>query len=132
MRRKTKRATKRRPIPKTVERKLNKKKVAMRIAILVLLIISIVKATTKNDSIETATRENNTKINSTVVANQEQHQEEQPPVKKEITEWNLRLANYENILPEDFTVEVEELADDKYFDTRAIQYLKQMMHCPSL
>ena len=32
----------------------------------------------------------------------EDEQTEEKP-KKEITDWNLKLANYENILPEDFT-----------------------------
>ena len=30
-------------------------------------------------------------------------------LKKEITDWRLTLANYENILPDDFEVEVEEI-----------------------
>lgn len=126
---KVRRPTKRRPIPKKgVKRKLNKKKVAMTIVVFALLIIFIVKITTKDESIETSTRDNNTETNTTTVANNQPPQEEPPPTKKEITEWNLQLANYENILPEDFTVEVEELADDKYFDARAIKYLKQMIN----
>lgn len=128
MKRKTKRPTKRRPIPKTVERKLNKKKVAITIAIFVLLIIWIVKITIKDEAIETSIPDNNQKTNTTAVANQELPQEEQPPVKKEITEWNLRLANFENVLPEDFTVEVANIDETRQFDARAITYLNQMIN----
>ena len=126
--RKTRRPTKRRPIPRNGQRKLNKKKVAITIAIFVLLIIWIVKITTKDEVIETSIPDKNTKTNETAIANNEPPQEEQTPVKKEITDWNLKLANYENVLPENFTVEVEELSDDKYFDARAIKYLKQMIN----
>lgn len=127
-RNKVRRPTKRRPIPKKVERKLNKKKVAMTIAVFALLIIFIVKITTKDESVQTSTKDNNTQTNTTTVANNEPPQEEQPPVKKEITEWNLRLANYENILPEGFTVEVANIDETRQFDARAIQYLKQMIN----
>lgn len=128
MKNKVKRPTKRRPIPKTIERKLNKKKVAITIAIFVLLIIWIVKITTKDEAIQTSTPDDNTKTNETTVANQEPPQEEQPPVQKEITDWNLRLANFENVLPEDFNVEVANIDETRQFDARAIQYLNQMIN----
>ena len=116
--------TKRRPHPnskKAVKRKLNKKKVAITIAIFVLIIILIVKATSKKeDIVETSSNDNTSPVSV------EQH--EQPKEKREITEWNLRLANYENILPEDFEVEVVDIDKTRQFDARAIKYLNQMMN----
>jgi len=129
MKNKVKRPTKRRPIPKKVsKRKLNKKKVVMTVAIFVLLIISVVKATTKEDSVETSTGNNVSNENTVTVANNEQPEEKQPIEKKEITEWNLRLANFENILPEGFEVEVANIDETRQFDARAIKYLNQMIN----
>jgi len=126
--------TKRRPHPRTsAKRKLNKKKVAVTLAIFILLIISIVKAFSRDETVETSSNEENKQVSTTneVVENQSQqdnieHQEPKP--KKEITEWNLCLANYENILPEDFEIELANIDDTKQFDARAIKYLNKMMN----
>jgi len=127
------RPTKRRPHPqsrKGVKRKLNKKKVVAVIGIFLLLIIFIVKVTKKDETVETSSEDNNTPVSvaNETTENQIQPEEPEVKVKKEITDWNLRLANYENILPEDFEVEVADIDDTRQFDARAIKYLKQMMN----
>lgn len=130
-RKKTKRPTKRRPHPKkVVRRKLNKKKVAITIAIFLLMIISIVKMFKKEEIVETASNEDIVLVNQASDVLDNQTHEEQPEinVKKEITDWRLKLANYENILPEDFEVEVADIDDMRQFDARAIQYLKKMIN----
>lgn len=47
---------------------------------------------------------------------------------KEITDWRLTLVNGENILPEDFDVELENIDDTRQFDARAIDELNEMMN----
>ena len=118
---------------KVVQRKLNKKKVVVVVVIFLLLIILIVKNIKGDKSVETSSNDENTRISTANETTAKQVQQEdieqpQPKPKKEITEWNLRLANSENILPEDFEVEVVEFADDRQFDARAIKYLKQMIN----
>ena len=133
---KRKRPTKRRPHPnsaKIVERKLNKKKVFITIAIFILIIGWFVKP--KEEKTVETSEQNVTTINQTqekpntpdlLPVNNPDEEEPAPP--KEIKEWNLRLANSENILPKDFEVELEEIADEKQFDKRAIKYLKEMIN----
>ena len=53
-------------------------------------------------------------------------QEKKP--EKEITDWRLTLANYENLLPENFTVKVENIDKTRQFDARAIDELNDMMN----
>lgn len=53
---------------------------------------------------------------------------EENDIKKEkIDDWKIKLANYENILPEDFTVELANIDETRKFDARAIEELNQMM-----
>ena len=42
-------------------------------------------------------------------------------------DWRLTLANYENIIPEDFEIELANIDEERQFDARAIKYLNQMM-----
>lgn len=44
-----------------------------------------------------------------------------------LNDWQIRLVNRENPLPEDFTVELEDLDTSRKFDKRAIEPLKQMI-----
>ena len=128
-----KRSTNRKPYPnstKIVKRKLNKKKVFITALIFILIIYWIVKPKQEktvetSDQSEITTNQTDAPDNIIPVNNPG---EEEPVPSKEITEWNLRLANYENLLPEDFEVELEEIADEKYFDARAIKYLKKMIN----
>lgn len=125
------RPTQRRPHPtskKIVKRKLNKKKVTGTVIIFLLIIILIVKITQKEEIVETSSEEDTTHINKANETQYNNEKPEQPKEKKEITDWNLRLANYENILPENFEVELANIDDEKQFDARAIKYLTQMIN----
>lgn len=124
------------------EPKLNKKKVFMVIAIPILIIMFINNKKDKNievsgkgidikesqsttetnitNNTNTSTQTTNTSTNSTQTTN-----------KVEITDWKLRLANYDNLLPEDFEVElanIDNSKDPKQFDARAVKYLKDMLN----
>ena len=113
------------------KRKLNKKRVALVAIIFVLIIMGIVKLLKKEESIETSSNDDSTQVSNgdqPIEKPIENPVQEQPEEKKEITDWRLTLANYENILPDDFKVEVEEIADDRMFDARAIDDLKKMIN----
>lgn len=47
--------------------------------------------------------------------------------KKEITDWRLVLVNQENVLPDDFEVELAKIDRIREFDSRAIGELHQML-----
>ena len=49
-----------------------------------------------------------------------------PKELKQIDDWNLVLVNYENILPEDFEIELASIDEYRKFDKRAINYLFDM------
>ena len=113
------------------KRKLNKKRVALVAIIFVLIIMGIVKLFQKEESVETSSNDSTTQVSTVdqpIEKPIENPVQEQPKEKKEITDWRLTLANYENILPDDFEVEVEEIADDRMFDARAIDDLKKMIN----
>ena len=121
------------------ESKLNKKKVFMVIVIPILIIMFInnkkdknievsgkgtdikeSQSTTETNNINMPTQTTNTSTNSTQTTN-----------KVEITDWRLRLANYDNLLPEDFEVEltnIDNSKDPKQFDARAVKYLRDMIN----
>ena len=76
--------------------------------------------TNNTNNINMPTQTTNTSTNSTQTTN-----------KVEITDWKLRLANYDNLLPEDFEVElanIDNSKDPKQFDARAVKYLKDMIN----
>lgn len=112
------------------KRKLNKKKLVFVVLIFCLLIMCIVKLLKKDEIAETVSNNDNTTQVSTdnETENTLVIEQPEPKVKKEITDWELTLANYENILPEDFEVEVADIDDTRQFDSRAIKYLKEMMN----
>ena len=113
--------------PKKKVQTLNKKKVILTAVVFLLMILLIVKVIgNKEDTVETSTNEENT-TKDINIANETSASSKITKPKKEITDWNLRLANYENILPEDFTVEVADIDEHRQFDSRAIGYLNQMM-----
>ena len=122
-----------RHLNKTKKRKLNKKKVAFVAILFLMLIMLILKAVQKDKTVETASNENTTPTNVSNINNEnnennENQIQEQPKIKKEITDWELTLANSENILPEDFEVEVANIDETRQFDARAIKYLNQMVN----
>ena len=113
------------------KRQLNKRKVTILLIIVIIIIIIIVKnskskrviETTTNQVEQTVSSQEDDKSEENVV---EQVQEKQP--EKEITDWRLTLANYENLLPENFTVKVENIDKTRQFDARAIDELNNMMN----
>ena len=50
------------------------------------------------------------------------------PKEREITDWRLTLVNSENLLPEDFEVELADIDETRQFDARAIDELNKMMN----
>ena len=124
------------------KQKLNKKKVFMVIAIPLLIIIFINSKKDKNievsgkgtDVKETQSTSENNITNNTNIPTQTTDantNSTQTTNKVEITDWRLRLANYDNLLPEDFEVElanIDNSKDSKQFDARAIKYLRDMLN----
>lgn len=51
---------------------------------------------------------------------------QEPKEIKQIDDWRLVLVNYENILPDDFEIELAEIDATRKFDKRAIEYLFSM------
>ena len=124
------------------EPKLNKKKVFMVIAIPILIIMFINNKKDKNIEVsgkgtdikesQSTTETNNTNnINMPTQTTNTSTNSTQTTNKVEITDWKLRLANYDNLLPEDFEVElanIDNSKDPKQFDARAVKYLKDMIN----
>lgn len=124
------------------EPKLNKKKVFMVIAIPILIIMFINNKKDKNIEVsgkgtdikesQSTTESNNTNnINMPTQTTNTSTNSTQTTNKVEITDWKLRLANYDNLLPEDFEVElanIDNSKDPKQFDARAVKYLKDMIN----
>ena len=111
------------------KRKINKKKLIIVIAIFILIIFLIVRSTkTTKTSAETTTNQTNNISENTNQQNEQPEQQPEEKPEKQITDWRLVLANYDNILPEDFTVEVANIDSTRQFDSRAIGYINQMMN----
>ena len=120
------------------KKKLNKRKIAIVILIIIIVIIVIVRKsrnkttveTTTNQVEQTASKQEENKIEEEQEKEQSQssnqNQEQKP--ENEITDWRLTLANYENLLPENFTVKVENIDKTRQFDARAIDELNDMMN----
>lgn len=120
------------------KKKLNKRKIAIVILIIIIVIIVIVRKsrnkttveTTTNQVEQTASKQEENKIEEEQEKEQSQssnqNQEQKP--ENEITDWRLTLANYENLLPENFTVKVENIDKTRQFDARAIGELNDMMN----
>ena len=124
------------------ESKLNKKKVFMVIVIPILIIMFINNKKDKNIEVsgkgtdikesQSTTETNNTNnINMPTQTTNTSTNSTQTTNKVEITDWRLRLANYDNLLPEDFEVEltnIDNSKDPKQFDARAVKYLRDMIN----
>lgn len=115
-------------------KQLNKRKIALILLIIIIVTAVIVKKSKNKTTVETTTNQVEQKTTSqdenkneeNQVNEQNQDQEQQP--EKEITDWRLTLANYENLLPENFTVKVENIDKTRQFDVRAIGELNNMMN----
>ena len=124
------------------EPKLNKKKVFMVIVIPILIIMFINNKKDKNievsgkgtdikESQSTIETNNTNNINMPTQTTNTSTNSTQTTNKVEITDWRLRLANYDNLLPEDFEVEltnIDNSKDPKQFDARAVKYLRDMIN----
>lgn len=120
---------------KKQSQRLNLKKVFLVILIPIIVIFVITKAfKSDNNKVETSNNNSNMPSKNNVDVNQPVSNEPEVPVstepkpKVEITDWRLTLANFDNILPEDFEVELENIDSSRQFDARAIKYLKDMIN----
>lgn len=103
------------------------------VIIIVLLLLIIFKIATSNKTIETTEKEiskeneiikgNLTNKNNTTRNNNYN----QTGILVVNNDWRLALANYENIIPETFEIELSNIDEDRQFDKRAIKYLNNMM-----
>lgn len=133
-------SVRRRSVPKRAQnkrakkRKLNKKKVAAVIILFIIIVLLIRKGTKHNKTVETATQTNSNtvssdnKITEYVQSNTTENNQSVETPKKKIDDWRLTLANYDNLLPEDFTVKVSNIDKTRQFDSRAIDELNDMMN----
>lgn len=123
------------------KRKLNKKKVVAVIGLFIIIVLLIRKGTKHNKTVETTAKTNsdiesvnnitNTITEETQYNTIENNQTSNQPVettKKKIDDWRLTLANYDNLLPENFTVKVSNIDNTRQFDSRAIGELNDMMN----
>lgn len=141
---------------KIQNRKINKKKVFVVIVLPIIVIFFIInKANSKNSqevnseiskqteettqsTSENTTGQTNAATSSTGTTNTSstntsstvggnENNNETPNVDV-TTDWRIRLANYDHILPEDFEVELADIDSTRQFDARAIKYLKDMIN----
>lgn len=114
---------------KNKKRKLNKRKVLITALIFLALIMLIFKGTRKGKTISTSN--DNSEVQTNITSTNDLNQNSKNPeekTKKEIDDWRLTLANFENLLPEDFEVELADIDDTRQFDARAIEYLNKMIN----
>lgn len=137
---------------KIQNRKINKKKVFVVIVLPIIVIFFIInKANSKNSqevnseiskqteettqsTSENTTGQTNVATSSTGTTNTSSTNTSstvggnETPNVDVTTDWRIRLANYDNILPEDFEVELADIDSTRQFDARAIKYLKDMIN----
>lgn len=115
---------------KNRKRKLNKRKVIITLLIFFTLVILIFKTTRREKTVTTSNENNEIQVDNNISKNdlnQDNEDSEKKP-KKEINDWRLTLANFENLLPEDFEVELADIDATRQFDARAIGYLNKMIN----
>lgn len=140
---------------KIQNRKINKKKVFVVIILPIIVIFFIInKANSKNSqevnseiskqteettqsTSENTTGQTNAATSSTGTTNTSStntsstvggNENNETPNVDVTTDWRIRLANYDHILPEDFEVELADIDSTRQFDARAIKYLKDMIN----
>ena len=96
------------------------------IAIVVVIIASLVNLL-KNIFNEKTGKQANQIKNNIQISNEITTPVVAQPKEKEITDWRVKLVNNDNILPEDFEVELANIDDIRQFDARAIDELNKMM-----
>ena len=115
------------------KKKLNIKKVLMVFIIIAAIIIMVNRASSKKKTKEVSTSENTvantiTEVNNTENTTNTYSNNTTETPKRKIDDWRVTLANYENILPENFTVKVSNIDSTRQFDSRAIGELTDMMN----
>lgn len=114
---------------RTTKQKINKKKVAIAVIVVLLIIVANIKKIRNNEAVETVTEKNIGNVaKANELDNKENDVQNQIVKKKKIDDWRLTIANYENLLPEDFTVNVSNIDKTRQFDSRAIDELNTMMN----
>ena len=106
---------------------MNSKNKKAKILIILLMILILVVGLiaicyfvfTNNDSTENLANKNQKSVN--IIEG-----ENTPKQKKDIP-WELTLANADNKIPEDYKFELEDIDSSRQFDSRAIEYLREMM-----
>ncbi len=127
------------------ERKIDKAKIIRRIMLFLLIIVLVIliqKIIFKNKNQETTSTmqnvtlgENENNINKNKIENElidkitvVMKKEKMIIEEKEVVlDWSLLLVNTDNKMPDDYNIQVESIDQHRSFDTRAAQYLTQMM-----
>ncbi len=113
-------------------KKLNKKKMFFCLLLICFIGFCCFKINRKDKSKEEIQVDINDKVldmyNESDKQNIVVEQNNNQIIKKEITDWNLKLVNYENVLTEDFEVELSNVDRNRKFDLRAVDDLKKMMN----
>ena len=107
---------------------LNAKKVLFAIFLILLILVVIIRTHKKDNDSYNNLGENTTQVSASTDDKTEDETSNEDKPKKEITDWRLTLVNYENLLPEDFEIEVANIDETRQFDARAIEYLNKMMN----
>ena len=107
---------------------LNAKKVLFVIFLILLILVVIIRTHKKDNDSYNNLGENTTQVSASTDDKTEDETSNKDKPKKEITDWRLTLVNYENLLPEDFEIEVANIDETRQFDARAIEYLNKMMN----
>ena len=104
-------------------KKIRYGRIAILIIILIIVIAGIITIFKHKKTVKTSTENTTTEP---VQSNQENPDNKEDNKKNKINDWRLVLANYENILPEDFEIELANIDDTRQFD--AIKYLREMIN----
>lgn len=95
------------------------------IAILIFIIIIIINVCKSKSNKEN--QENAIEVSENSEPIENQPMTEEPKIPKKL-EWNLTLVNSENRIPEDYQLELEKIDQYREFDSRAIEYLNDMLN----
>ena len=119
-------------------RKLNIKRVVLVALILLFILVGIPLLILQNKFIKTSSEENvianagetdsNSSNNNTSNSTETNNPTDNTSNTTQIDDWRIRLANYDNLLPEDFEVELANIDETRQFDARAIDYLTDMLN----
>ena len=119
-------------------RKLNIKRVVLVALILLFILVGIPLLILQNKFIKTSSEENvianagetdsNLSNNNTSNSTETNNPTDNTSNTTQVDDWRIRLANYDNLLPEDFEVDLANIDETRQFDARAIDYLTDMLN----